>query len=161
MSMATLIKRSMKLTDKQRKFCEQHLVSFNATQAAISAGHSKKSAYSIGCENLRKPEIRKHMRRQIANRNLRTRVARARVLKELEKMADALAIMRLLEPMSQDQVGREFEKMVEAREAGNGEDDRIECYPIKAMKKALGEERIISEVEEKLKSLLSRGDRGF
>lgn len=35
----------------------EYLVDFNATQAAIRAGYSEKSAYSIGWENLRKPEI--------------------------------------------------------------------------------------------------------
>lgn len=45
------------LSDKQRRFCDEYLVDFNATQAAIRAGYSEKSAYSIGWENLRKPEI--------------------------------------------------------------------------------------------------------
>lgn len=45
------------LTEKQRRFCEEYLVDFNATQAAIRAGYSEKTAYAIGWENLRKPEI--------------------------------------------------------------------------------------------------------
>lgn len=45
------------LTYKQRRFVDAYLVSFNATQAAIEAGYSEKTAYSIGHENLRKPEI--------------------------------------------------------------------------------------------------------
>lgn len=48
----------MKLTVKQSRFCEEYLVSFNATQAAIKAGYSKASAAEIGSENLRKPNIR-------------------------------------------------------------------------------------------------------
>ena len=49
------------LTDKQIKFCEYYFKMPNATQAAISAGYSKKSAASIGAENLSKPEIRKYI----------------------------------------------------------------------------------------------------
>jgi phage terminase small subunit len=45
------------LSDKQQRFVDQYLVDFNATQAAVRAGYSEKSAYSIGWENLRKPEI--------------------------------------------------------------------------------------------------------
>lgn len=45
-----------KLTRKQRKFAEEYLVDCNATQAAIRAGYSPKTAYSIGEENLKKPE---------------------------------------------------------------------------------------------------------
>ena len=47
----------MKLTAKQERFCQEYLVDFNATQAAIRAGYSKKMAYSIGWENTKKPEI--------------------------------------------------------------------------------------------------------
>jgi len=47
----------MPLTAKQQRFVEEYLVDMNATQAAIRAGYSAKTAYSIGEENLRKPEI--------------------------------------------------------------------------------------------------------
>lgn len=46
-----------KLTDKQKRFIEEYCVDFNATQAAIRAGYSQNTAYSIGEENLRKPDI--------------------------------------------------------------------------------------------------------
>ena len=46
------------LTDKQQRFVEEYLVDLNATQAAIRAGYSKKSARDIGYENLTKPDIR-------------------------------------------------------------------------------------------------------
>lgn len=46
-----------KLTDKQRRFCEEYIIDFNATQAAIRAGYSKKTAQEIGSENLSKPII--------------------------------------------------------------------------------------------------------
>jgi phage terminase small subunit len=47
----------MALSNKQQEFVKQYLIDFNATQAALRAGYSEKSAYSIGWENLRKPEI--------------------------------------------------------------------------------------------------------
>ena len=47
----------MSLTAKQDRFAEEYMVDLNATQAAIRAGYSKKTAYSIGHENLKKPEI--------------------------------------------------------------------------------------------------------
>ena len=45
------------LTSKQKRFVEEYLKDFNATQAAIWAGYSKKTAKEIGCENLTKPII--------------------------------------------------------------------------------------------------------
>ena len=34
-----------KLTAKQQRFCDEYLIDLNATQAAIRAGYSKKTAY--------------------------------------------------------------------------------------------------------------------
>lgn len=45
------------LTNKQRKFVNEYLRDFNATQAALRSGYSEKSARSIGQENLTKPDI--------------------------------------------------------------------------------------------------------
>lgn len=47
------------MNDKQTAFVEEYLKTFNATQAALAAGYSPKSACAIGWENLRKPEIAK------------------------------------------------------------------------------------------------------
>jgi len=49
------------LTPKQRKFCDEYLISGNATDAAKKAGYSEKTAYSIGEENLKKPELREYI----------------------------------------------------------------------------------------------------
>lgn len=46
-----------KLTAKQDLFCREFIIDLNATQAAIRAGYSKKTAGSVGSENLQKPEI--------------------------------------------------------------------------------------------------------
>lgn len=47
----------MALTHKQKAFIEAYLRTWNATAAAIEAGYSEKTAYAIGSENLKKPEI--------------------------------------------------------------------------------------------------------
>lgn len=46
------------MTDKQKRFCDEYTKDCNATQAAIRSGYSEQTAYSIGWENLRKPEIK-------------------------------------------------------------------------------------------------------
>ena len=45
------------LTPKQQRFVEEYLIDLNATQAAIRAGYSEKTAKEIGAENLTKPNI--------------------------------------------------------------------------------------------------------
>lgn len=46
-------------TDKQRRFVEEYCVDFNATQAAIRAGYSERTAHVSGSRNLNDPDIRK------------------------------------------------------------------------------------------------------
>ncbi|MBD1223279.1 terminase small subunit [Virgibacillus halodenitrificans] len=48
-----------KLTAKQQRFVDEYLIDLNATQAAIRAGYSKKTARQAGAENLSKPNISK------------------------------------------------------------------------------------------------------
>lgn len=50
-----------KLTAKQQRFCDEYLIDLNATQAAIRAGYSKKTAKQIGQENLTKPVIKEYI----------------------------------------------------------------------------------------------------
>jgi len=75
------------LKRKQAIFCREYLLDFNATQAAIRAGYSTRTAYSIGNENLKKPGIRKRIRELVAARNTRTLVAADRVLGKLAEIA--------------------------------------------------------------------------
>lgn len=51
----------MKLTAKQKLFCDEYIISLNATQAAIKAGYSKKTARKIAAENLTKPVIQNYI----------------------------------------------------------------------------------------------------
>ena len=48
-----------KLTPKQQRFVEEYLIDLNATQSAIRAGYSAKTAQEIGSENLSKPMVAK------------------------------------------------------------------------------------------------------
>lgn len=77
----------MALTPKQQRFVEEYLIDRNATQAAIRAGYSQKTAYAIGNENLNKPEIAKAIREAIENLSERTRITQDRVLEEIASNA--------------------------------------------------------------------------
>lgn len=55
-----------KLTAKQQRFIDEYLIDLNATQAAIRAGYSKKTAYSIGEQNLKKLEVQKQIQERMA-----------------------------------------------------------------------------------------------
>lgn len=50
-----------KMTAKQKRFCDEYLIDLNATQAAIRAGYSKKSAKQVANENFTKPYLKKYI----------------------------------------------------------------------------------------------------
>ena len=50
-----------KLTAKQQRFCDEYLIDLNATQAAIRAGYSKKTAKQIGQQNLTKLDLKEYI----------------------------------------------------------------------------------------------------
>ena len=72
-----------KLTAKQQRFVDEYLIDLNATQAAIRAGYSEKTAFSIGTENLRKPLIQKAIQQRKQAREQRTEITQDRVIQEL------------------------------------------------------------------------------
>lgn len=75
------------MTNKQKRFCEEYLIDLNATQAAIRAGYSPKSAHSIATENMQKPAVRVRIDEALATRSKRTGVNADRVVRELARVA--------------------------------------------------------------------------
>ncbi|ACL77587.1 terminase small subunit [Ruminiclostridium cellulolyticum] len=76
-----------KLTAKQEMFIQEYLIDLNATQAAIRAGYSTKTANEIGAENLTKPSIRTRIDEALAERSRRLGISQDRVVNELAKIA--------------------------------------------------------------------------
>jgi phage terminase small subunit len=77
----------MELTDKQERFCQEYLVDFNATKAATRAGYSKKTAHSIGSENLTKPEIQKRLAELFEQTGEKLGITRERTMREIGRLA--------------------------------------------------------------------------
>lgn len=75
------------LTEKQKRFVEEYLIDLNATQAAIRAGYSVKTAHEQGAQLLAKLSIRTEIDKAIAERSRRTGITQDRVLRELAKVA--------------------------------------------------------------------------
>ena len=62
------------LTAKQSMFCKEYLIDLNATQAAIRAGYSEKTATKIGSENLTKPDIATQIQQLAEERSKRVTI---------------------------------------------------------------------------------------
>lgn len=76
------------MTAKQQRFCDEYLIDLNATQAAIRAGYSAKTAAVIANENLRKPYISEYIEQRMAEKE------KALVADQDEVMRYLTAVMR-------------------------------------------------------------------
>ena len=76
------------MTPRQQKFCDLYLISGNATDAAIKAGYSPKTAYSMGNENLNKPELKAYIETEL------DKIHSAKIADAEEVMKYLTAVMR-------------------------------------------------------------------
>ena len=113
------------MTDKQRKFCEEYIVDCNATQAAIRAGYSKKTAKQIGQENLTKPDLKKYINEQLEKISS-------------EKIADAKEVMEYLTTVLR---GESQSEIVVIEGTGDG------CSDARRMNKAPDEKEKLKAAE--------------
>jgi phage terminase small subunit len=75
------------LTARQKVFADEYLIDLNATQAAIRAGYSKKTAEWIGPQLLTKTHVSMEIALRMKARERRTEITQDRVLAEYAKLA--------------------------------------------------------------------------
>jgi phage terminase small subunit len=80
-------KKKKILNPKQKKFVKEYLLDLNATQAAIRAGYSRRTAGEIGHEHLKKPEIKRAIQKAMDKRAKRLEISQDRILEELAILA--------------------------------------------------------------------------
>lgn len=120
---------------KQARFVAEYLIDGNATQAAIRAGYSKKTAYSIGEENLRKPEIASAVAAGQAQQLEKAGITAERVLKEMGRLAfsdvsrlfNADGSLKALHQLTADDSAciAGLEVIIKNAEAGDGHTDKV------------------------------------
>lgn len=97
-----------KLTEKQKRFVEEYLIDLNATQAAIRAGYSPKTAEQIGYKLVQKSSVAEEISVAKAERSKRTSISQDRVLEELATIAFANGsdFARVVTKPETDELGR-------------------------------------------------------
>ena len=85
----------MNLTEKQKAFADAYIETGNQTEAARRAGYSSKTAYSIGNENLKKPEV---------SASIKSRMAEL----EAQRVASADEVMRFFSSVMRGEVKDQF-----------------------------------------------------
>lgn len=121
-----------KLTDKQELFCQEYLIDLNATQAAIRAGYSEKTAQQTGSENLSKPVIQARISELKSTRCEKLAVDAAYVLQrhiEIDRMdmADILTDEGYMKPIREwPKVWRQYLSGMDIAELWEGRGDEKE-----------------------------------
>jgi len=125
-----------KLTPKQQRFVDEYLKDLNATQAAVRAGYSAKTAEWIGPQLLGKTHVAEAIADGMAKRQARTEVNADYVLKKLVAIAemDVLDIMTddmSIKPVSQwPKVWRQYLSGFDLAEMFEGRGDEREMVGI-------------------------------
>lgn len=76
-----------KLTIKQKKFADEYIKTGNATQSAINAGYSKRTAGQVGAENLKKPYIKKYINRRLEEIDSKKIISQKEIMELLSSIA--------------------------------------------------------------------------
>lgn len=142
------------MTAKQMRFCDEYLIDLNATQAAIRAGYSKKTAYAIGNENLMKPELKKYIEQRMAE-------------KESALIADQDEVLKYLTAVMRGQTKAEVvvvenigDYMSEARTMKKAPDEkeRLKAAELLGKRYGLYTDRVEQEVDMELNITVDYGD---
>ena len=142
------------MTEKQKRFCDEYLIDLNATQAAIRAGYSERTAYSIGTENLRKPEISAYINSRMEEKNKELIADQDEVLKYLT------SVMRGESTSEEIVVEGTGDGCSEARaiEKAPSEKDRLKAAELLGKRYGLYTERIEEKVDMELNINVDYGD---
>ncbi len=122
----------VKLTPKQQRFCNEYLVDLNATQAAIRAGYSQRTAAEIGVENLTKPNIQAEIKRLMDVRGERCQISADLVLERISELAfsNIFPVLKALEDNRLDQLPESVKRTVKALKVKRDKDGTIAEYAI-------------------------------
>lgn len=160
------------LTPKQQRFVEEYLIDLNATQAAIRAGYSEKTAGQIGEQNLKKLEIQKAIQEALQGRKERVQIDADYVLKRLVEIdqMDVLDIMDddgNVKPLRDwPKIWRQYISNIETISMDDGEGwlkkikwpDKVKNLELLGKHVSVGafKDKIEHDVSDPLKELLSR-----
>jgi len=103
-------KGKKKLTDKQKMFCKEYLIDLNATQAAIRAGYSEKTAKDIGCQNLAKLYIQEYIQKAMDKRGKKIELTSEYILNNIMEIGERC--MQRVKVMYFDKEDKEYKQVM-------------------------------------------------
>lgn len=141
-----------KMTDKQKRFCDEYLIDLNATQAAIRAGYSEKRASELGYQLLQKTTVQEYIQKRKADRVERTEITQDFVLRELMAIASVNAT--------------DYARVIEKPATVEANGEMIQLYDVdgnpvmyRTVEPILTEE--LTETQKKALAVIKKGRDGF
>ena len=142
------------MTAKQMRFCDEYLIDLNATQAAIRAGYSEKTAGVMAAENLTKPIIREYIDKRMAEKESELIADQDEVLKYLtsvmrgQTQAEVVVVENIGDYMSQ---ARTMQKAPDEKE-------RLKAAELLGKRYGLYTDRVEQDVDMNLNITVDYGD---
>lgn len=143
-----------KLTAKQQRFCDEYLIDLNATQAAIRAGYSKKTAAQTAARLLTNVKIQEYIENRMAE-------------KEKELIADQDEVLKYLTSVLRGQ-NKSTEIVIEGLGDGStkarkmekepSEKDKLKAAELLGKRYGLYTEKVEEKVDMELNVTIDYGD---
>lgn len=145
-----------KMTAKQQRFCDEYLIDLNATQAAIRAGYSTRTAQQMGAENLSKPVVKEYIAARMAE-------------KESELIADQNEVLKYLTSVMRGQSrssvvvvesAGDFTSQAREMEKAPDEKERLKAAELLGKRYGLYTDKVEQDVDLELHITVDYGDEG-
>ena len=144
----------MVLTAKQQRFCDEYLIDLNATQAAIRAGYSKKTANRIGTENLSKLVVKEYIAKRMAEKEKALIADQDEVLKYLTSVMRGESVSTEIVVEGTGDGCSEARKM----EKEPSEKERLKAAELLGKRYGLYTEKVEADVDMDLNISIDYGD---
>lgn len=141
-----------KLTAKQKRFVDEYLIDLNATQAAIRAGYSPRTAAVIGAENLIKPNIKNCIDQRMKEKEASLVATQDEILKYLTSVMRGESTASVI--IEEEGIHREFDKHPSEKERLQAAELLGKRYGLYVEKVDLTKRELSDEAKEAIDKLL-------
>lgn len=141
-----------KLTAKQQRFVDEYLIDLNATQAAIRAGYSARSARQIADRNMSKDDIKKAVADKMAEKESSLIATQDEILKYLTSVMRGESTAAVI--IEEEGIHREFDKHPSEKERLQAAELLGKRYGLYVEKVDLTKRELSDEAKETIDKLL-------
>ncbi len=139
-----------KMTAKQQRFCDEYLIDLNATQAAIRAGYSEKTAYRTGADNLIKPQVKEYIEKRMKDKESELIAGQDEVLRYLTSVMRGTSQSSVL--------ARSYDGVEEVIEKPPDEKERLKAAELLGKRYGLYTEKVEQAVDMELNITVDYGE---